>query len=67
MTLGMTVNGKPIQIPTGTDALSAIDTGTTLIGGPSAAVRNIYAAVPNAQPMSGNLQGFYAFRTCWFP
>jgi len=43
--------------------LAAIDTGTTLIGGPSAAVSAVYAQIPGSQPLSGNLAGFYGFRT----
>ncbi|KAJ8486927.1 hypothetical protein ONZ51_g4529 [Trametes cubensis] len=41
-------------------ALSAIDTGTTLIGGPSDAVRAIYEAIPGSAEVS-SMQGFYAF------
>lgn len=57
--LDITVQGKNVQIAAGN---AAIDTGTTLIGGPSADVQNIWAAVPNSQPMDGSLQGFYGFR-----
>jgi len=42
--------------------LAAIDTGSTLIGGPSAAVSAIYAQIPGSQPLTGNLAGFYGFR-----
>ena len=58
----MTVNGNSVQIPTGNDALSAIDTGTTLIGGPSDGVQNLYAAIPGSQPVGSQMQGFFAFR-----
>ena len=57
---GVSVQGKNVQISTG--AMSAIDTGTTLIGGPSADVQNIWAAVPGSQPMEGDMQGYYSFR-----
>lgn len=60
--VGVTVNGKSVTIPTGNSAISAIDTGTTLIGGPSAGVRAIYAAIPGSQALTGQMQGFYAFR-----
>lgn len=43
------------------DNVAAIDTGTTLIGGPSAAVQAIYAQIPGSQQLSGNLAGFYGF------
>ena len=58
----VTVNGQNVQIPTGAGASAAIDTGTTLIGGPSEAVQNIFTSIPGNQPLSGQLQGFYAFR-----
>ncbi|KIK69444.1 hypothetical protein GYMLUDRAFT_68042 [Collybiopsis luxurians FD-317 M1] len=40
--------------------LAAIDTGTTLIGGPSNAVQNFYSSIPNSQPVPGD-QGFFSF------
>ena len=60
--LDITVQGKSVKIATGDGAMSAIDTGTTLIGGPSVDVQSIWAAVPGSQPMDGNMQGFYSFR-----
>ena len=42
--------------------LSAIDTGTTLIGGPSDAVQAVWAAVNGSQALKGNMEGFFAFR-----
>jgi hypothetical protein len=42
--------------------LAAIDTGTTLIGGPSAAVSAVYAQIPGSQQLAGSLAGFYGFR-----
>lgn len=57
---GITVNGRTVTLPSGN--LAAIDTGTTLIGGPSAAVSAVYAQIPGSQPLSGNLAGFYGFR-----
>jgi cathepsin D len=56
----VTVQGQSIPITTGDSAVSAIDTGTTLIGGPSADVEAIYAAIPGSQPMRGS-GGLYSF------
>jgi cathepsin D len=56
---GVTVNGKTVQISTGDQAISAIDTGTTLIGGPQADVLAIYTAIGGA-PSKVN-SGFYTF------
>lgn len=58
--IAVAVNGKTVTLPSGN--LAAIDTGTTLIGGPSAAVSAIYAQIPGSQQMAGNLAGFYGFR-----
>ncbi|KAI0935368.1 hypothetical protein AcV7_003825 [Taiwanofungus camphoratus] len=58
---GVTVQGQSVQIPTGSSALAAIDTGTTLIGGPSQAVASIYSAIPGSQALNGQLEGFYSF------
>ena len=66
MIAGVTVQGKSVSIPTGNAALSAIDTGTTLIGGPSDAVNAIYGAIDGAQPLGGSMQGFWAFREFFF-
>lgn len=57
---GITVQGNNVPITT-SSAISAIDTGTTLIGGPSTDVKNIWAAVPGSSPLTGNNLGFYGF------
>jgi len=60
--VAITVQGKALQIPTN-QGLAAIDTGTTLIGAPSALVSKIYSAVPGSKPLTGQYEGMYAFRT----
>ncbi|KDQ27392.1 hypothetical protein PLEOSDRAFT_1089322 [Pleurotus ostreatus PC15] len=57
---GLTVNGNVVNVATGNAGVSAIDTGTTLIGGPSADVRAIWDAVPGSQPVDG-MDGFFSF------
>ncbi|KIJ20610.1 hypothetical protein PAXINDRAFT_106243 [Paxillus involutus ATCC 200175] len=57
----LTVQGNVISIPTGSASYSAIDTGTTLIGGPSSVIQAIYAQVPGSQPGTGNWQGYYTY------
>lgn len=59
--IGVTVQGKSVPITTGASALSAIDTGTTLIGGPTDDVKAIWAAVPGAAAVTSN-PGFFSFR-----
>jgi len=56
----LTAGGSAIPITTGNGALSAIDTGTTLIGGPTSDVSAFWSAVPGSQRVSG-MQGFFSF------
>lgn len=58
------MNGKTVAV--GSQNLAAIDTGTTLIGAPTAAVNAIWGAVSGAVPLTGNMSGFFAFRTYTF-
>ncbi|KAG9126991.1 hypothetical protein FRC07_001114 [Ceratobasidium sp. 392] len=55
----ITVNGQGVSPIAGT--LAAIDTATSLIGGPPSAVANIYAAIPNAVRGAGTLEGFWTY------
>ncbi|KAF8235612.1 acid protease [Tricholoma matsutake] len=55
------VQGNSISLPAGSASLAAIDTGTTLVGGPSEAIANIYVQIPGAQPATGNFDGYYTY------
>jgi len=57
----MTVQGNSITMPSGSDSYAAIDTGTTLVGGPSDQIANIYAQIPDSQPATGNYEGYYTY------
>lgn len=60
---GVTMQGKSVSISTGNSAISAIDTGTTAIGGPTADVNAIWAAVPGASAVEERGgEGFFQFR-----
>jgi cathepsin D len=54
------VGGETITISSGTNAV--IDTGTTLIGGPSTEVANIYAQISGSAALSGKYDGYYSYR-----
>lgn len=57
----MTVQGKSITLPSGSSAYAAIDTGTTLVGGPSSAIQNIFAQIPGSAPGTGSWDGYYTY------
>ncbi|EDR12034.1 aspartic peptidase A1 [Laccaria bicolor S238N-H82] len=56
----ITVQGRSVQITTGNAAPVVIDTGTTVIGGPTADVNAIWAAVPGSAPFV-SYPGFFTF------
>ncbi|VDC07600.1 unnamed protein product [Peniophora sp. CBMAI 1063] len=58
---GLTVNGNSVSIGSDADNIAAIDTGTTLLGGPTAAVEAFWAQVTGARQLSGANSGFWAF------
>ncbi|KAH7339848.1 aspartic peptidase domain-containing protein [Rhizoctonia solani] len=59
----ITVNGGSPMIITnlGVTSLAAIDTGTSLIGGPPNLVAEIYRQIPNAQKGTGNLERYWIY------
>lgn len=57
----LTVNGNDVTLPSGSATFSAIDTGTTLVGGPASQISAIYAQIPGAQPGTGDLDGYYTY------
>ena len=57
------MQGQSVQIPTGNDALAAIDTGTTLVAGPSDGVSSIYNAIDGSEALTGSMEGFFSYRT----
>ncbi|EPQ53925.1 acid protease [Gloeophyllum trabeum ATCC 11539] len=56
----LTVQGKMIS-PSPGEQYAAIDTGTTLIGGPPDAVSQIYANIPGSEPGTGGYTGYYLY------
>ncbi|KAG6845013.1 hypothetical protein H0H87_001534 [Tephrocybe sp. NHM501043] len=57
----LSTNGQSISIPDGSESYAAIDTGTTLVGGPSEYLRKFYAQIPGSNPGTGNFQGYYTY------
>jgi len=61
-TLDLIVNGNSVNIPSGRTSYAAIDTGTTLVGGPSSAIGALFSQIPGAQAGTGNFDGYYIYR-----
>jgi cathepsin D len=58
----MKVNGQSVSLPnTAQASYSAIDTGTTLIGGPPEAIKAIFADIPGSAPGTGDYEGYYTY------
>lgn len=57
----LTVNGASVALPSGSGSYSAIDTGTTLVGGPPALVAALYAQIPGAAAGTGDYDGYYLY------
>jgi len=56
------IQGNNINIPSGSPSYAAIDTGTTLIGGPSEYIAQIFAQIPGSAPGTGDFQNYYTYR-----
>jgi cathepsin D len=53
------VNSNSVTVPSSSQV--AIDTGTTLVGGPSAQISELFAQIPGSAPGTGNYQGYYTY------
>ncbi|PWN51826.1 acid protease [Violaceomyces palustris] len=55
---GVTAHGSSVDL--GSTTKAAIDTGTTLIGGPDSVIENLYAQIPGSSALSGS-EGYYTY------
>ena len=62
----ITINSNTVTTPSGQSSYAAIDTGTTLIGGPASQVAAVYAQIPNSVAGTGNYDGYYFYRASSF-
>lgn len=58
--VALSINGNNVSLPT-TDNAAAIDSGTTLIGGPPAAIDALFAQIPNSAAATGDYEGYYTY------
>ncbi|KAG8902838.1 hypothetical protein FRB99_004034, partial [Tulasnella sp. 403] len=58
VTAAISVGGTVVELGS---QLAAIDTGTTLIGGPPDAVAKLYSGIPGVQQGTGDSSGYYYF------
>lgn len=59
---GLKVNGESITLPSGSNAWTAIDTGTTGVGMPSSILQEVFAVIPDSEAGSGSTDGYYLYR-----
>ncbi|KAF9266781.1 acid protease [Marasmius fiardii PR-910] len=57
----LSVQGNSISLPSGSQSYAAIDTGTTLVGGPSSAIDAIYEQIPGSRRGTGDYEGYYLY------
>ncbi|OBZ66793.1 Aspartic protease [Grifola frondosa] len=50
-----------MSLTSGSTSFAAIDTGTTLVGGPSDAIASLYAQIPGSVALTGQSQGFWSY------
>ncbi|KAH9926259.1 aspartic peptidase domain-containing protein [Epithele typhae] len=58
---GLAVNGESVSLPSGSSSYAAIDTGTTLVGGPDQYISALYAQIPGSQALTGENAGYYTY------
>lgn len=57
---GLTVQGQNISLTVGAPN-AAIDTGTTLVGGPPNVIQSMFAQIPGSQPGTGSWTNYYTY------
>ena len=58
------MNSNSVTIPSSSQV--AIDTGTTLVGGPAEQISQLFAQIPGSAPATGNYEGYYTYRKLSF-
>lgn len=67
LSIAINVQGNSISLPSGQSSYAAIDTGTTLVGGPPEYISKIFAQIPGSSPGTGNFKNYYTYRAFLIP
>ncbi|KAF8587887.1 acid protease [Ramaria rubella] len=57
----LNVQGNAVTLPTGTASYAAIDTGTTLVGGPRSIIASMFAQIPGSAPGTGDYASYWTY------
>ncbi|KAJ3545989.1 hypothetical protein NM688_g5560 [Phlebia brevispora] len=57
----VTIQSMTLNLTGSSSSLAAIDTGTTLVGGPASIIQKMYATIPGSAPGTGNYDGYYSY------
>ena len=55
------MQGNSVTLSSGSGSYAAIDTGTTLVGGPSSVIASMYEQIPGSEAGTGNYEGYYIY------
>lgn len=57
----LSIQGNSLPLASGSASYAAIDTGTTLIGGPASVITSIYSQIEGSRPGTGDYEGYYLY------
>lgn len=59
---GLSVGSTSVDLGSGSETYAAIDTGTTLVGGPTEQISALFAGIEGSQAGTGSYEGYYLYR-----
>ncbi|EIM86445.1 aspartic peptidase A1 [Stereum hirsutum FP-91666 SS1] len=58
---GLSVGSTSVDLGSGSETYAAIDTGTTLVGGPTEQIAALFAGIEGSQAGTGSYEGYYLY------
>jgi cathepsin D len=55
------IQGTAIPLQNDSSSFAAIDTGTTLVGGPENVISTLFSQIPGSAPATGNYKGYWSY------